>query len=60
MMNKNIKYAYLRQYTSMLGGGPSQASLNGETAPARGRDNTQADRPQRPEKTRKKLSKFDN
>ena len=41
-------------------GGPSQASLNSETAPARGRDNTQADRPQRPERTRKKLSKFDN
>ena len=41
-------------------GGPSQASLNSETDPARGRDNTQADRPQRPERTRKKLSKFDN
>ena len=45
---------------TVLRGGPSQASLNGETAPARGRDNTQADRPQRPERTRKKLSKFDN
>ena len=45
---------------TVLRGGPSQASLNSETAPARGRDKTQADRPQRPERTRKKLSKFDN
>ena len=41
-------------------GGPSQASLNSETAPARGRENTQADRPQQPERSRKKISKFDN
>jgi hypothetical protein len=41
-------------------GGPGQASLDSETGPARGMRNTQADRPQRPERTRKKLSKFDN
>ena len=41
-------------------GGPGQASLDSETGPARGMRNTQADRLQRPERTRKKLSKFDN
>ena len=40
--------------------GPGQASLDSENVPARGMRNTQADRPQRPERTRKKLSKFYN
>ena len=41
-------------------GGHDQASVDSGTVPAQGMRNTHADRPQWPDRTRKKFSKFPN